>query len=405
MKPFLRLSGTIAMLVLLSSSSLSLVTGDSAQSTGSDSASFCVSAVEHTYGGLDKPSAIANAEASQAYEQYANTYQNVTYAAILQIDKTTIPFPTCTEEILSYDVVFTSIPSQGLANILLISEVQNLTVVGSELQTTSFSASVQNGIWSGYESSSATSGALVYEATSTFTQPTPSVPSTGCGTTNACNLATWVGLANDSGASDQQLDQAGTMGECTTSPCNDIYFAWIEVLDNDLGAAIECSTTNYGAVTISGGDSIDVIVKNEAINSGGNSGLYDFYIGDGNSGTSCVANGLSKTGNIKNPQFGEFMVENALGCNKEGCGTDEPLAEFSTAYFGGAEIYTGGSLQTINHYLTAGYTMYNKDWTGTAGSCNSKHANNVNYGTLNAYGDFTLTWNSSIYTPYDYTGC
>jgi len=410
MNTTLKLCGTTAMLFLLvgaASTNLASATTNSSSNATAQTAT-CENEVANTYSGLDKSTAATIAANSQEYVQEAAGYQNVSYSSIFQIDKTIAPYPKCTEEVLSYNIVFTLHSNSGRwAGYLVITENQNLSVMGAQVQT-GFGMAAIDTTWSGYEvqgNSGGTQG--IYEAISDFTQPTPSYPSTGCADSGACSMATWVGLTDASHGSTGNLAQDGTFANCVNSGCTAKYFAFYELLP---ASWIACTASNGGAVTISGGDTIEAATTNEAITLGYNY-LYQFYIYDVTSGTSCYVTGQNYSA-MTTPTRGEFIVENPIYCNggttctcypSYGC---DSLPVFATVSFTGAEIYTGGNLGYINSYITGAYTMANKDNSlGIYGYCPGSAVTNVNYGTLNSVGDFTMTYSASNYTPEYNTGC
>ncbi len=281
MNAVLKLGGAAAMLLLLLgtfSGNLALATTSDA-STPSPQVAPCQTAATNTYNALDQPAAINNAMNAQDYVQGVTGYQNVVYSSIFQIDKTIAPYPACTEEVLSYNVVFTLHNSTGgWAGNLVITESQNMTVIGSSLQAQPVLANNIYPDWAGYEVP-ANPGATqaVYAADSYFTQPTAVYPTTpgGCGNAGVCNLVTWVGLENQMGGAGY-LNQDGTTVYCTVSgtTCSNQYFAWYEILP---AIWTVCKPSTGGAVSISGGDTIYASVTNEAALGLSNS-KYDFYI-------------------------------------------------------------------------------------------------------------------------------
>ena len=360
----------------------------------------CGTQIASTYSTLDKSAAINHATSSQDYSEVVAEYNGALYNSIFQIDKTTASYPTCTEEVLSYNIVFTLLNStDGWAGYLVITENQNLTVIGSSLQTEPGHATNYSFNWAGYEAY-ANSGAsqAIYEAVSDFTQPTATDPSTGCGSGGTCNIATWVGLENQQGGSSNGgLAQDGTTVDCTVSgsSCSNTYFAWYEILPANW---IQCTSSTGGSVTVAGSDKISAETENEAAY-GGSSSKYDFDIYDTTIVTSCYTAGLSDT-QMTAPTWSAFIVENA---EQVANGYYDPLSGFGTTSFSGAGIYTGGSFSTINNFYTYSEDMHNQ---GTfLGFCSGSFTTNVVYGTLSSTGAFTMTYQSSQYTPVYSTGC
>ena len=381
-----------------------------AASSGSSSAvqASCETAVAQLYSSLDRSAAVRNAVSSTYYMQGIVSYYNPTLHSIFQLASTTAPYPSCTEKVLSYNVVFTlhNIGGDGAAY-LAISEYQNLTVIGSRLQSEHYYAVNTDTAWSGFDVKANSGGTqAVYEAISQWHQATPSYPATGCGSSNKCNIATWVGLTDASMATSGNLEQDGTWATCTYSggSCSNNYFAWYETCSNGCGGAgaVQCTASNGGAVTISPGDTINAFTIDEAKIQGGSSTLYDFYISDATSNTTCYVTGQYNS-LLSSPAFAEFMVENG----KEGCSSScAPLANFGSVSFAGSQIWTSGSLSYINNFYWGAYDMANQNWNGNYGQCSGSAVTNVDYGSgLQSSGDFTLTWDSSQYTPVWTTGC
>lgn len=387
------------MLVGMSPMNFALATTNDSSSV-SPQATSCETAVAATYAALDLPLAISNAMNSQAYAQWATSYRNTSYYSAFQIDKTIAPYPACTEEVLSYNIVFALHNTTGVwAGYLVVTENQALLVIGSQVQSQGITAQSYSENWAGY-TVSANSGATsaVYEAVSYFTQPTASYPPTGCANSNSCIVSTWVGLSDQSGAGNKHLAQDGTIATCVNSGCTPTYFAWYEMLPANW---VQCTSSNGGSVSIRGGDSIWAWTTNEA-QTGGSSTLYDFYIYDYNSGTSCYVSGQSYTA-MSSPTYGQFILENA----EYGSGSNyDSLAKFSTSSFSGAGIGTGGGNEgSIYNYYPTGFDMENSNWNGNNGHCVGNPIVNVYTGALSSGGAFTETWNSSLYTPVYITGC
>jgi hypothetical protein len=334
---------------------------------------------------------------SPQYSQSSQAYTSLSYNSIFQIDRQ-ISTSSCKEEVLSYNVVFTLHNSTGgWAGYLVITEKQNMTVEGSQLQTQNGMARNTNTHWSGYEVK-ANSGASqpVYAAGSYFVQPTVSYPSGGCANSNSCNLGAWVGLTDSTLATGGNLAQDGTVADCINSGCTPSYFAFYEMLPAQW---VQCTASNGGAVTISGGDQIYASTTNEA-ETGGSNTKYDFYIADTTSLTSCYMGGQSYSA-MSSPKFGEFIVENPSQCSSQN--VCDSLAAFGTAPYSAATIYTGGSFSTINNFYTGAYDMANQ--AGTFPFCYGTATVNVSYGSLNSAGSFTMTYGSSQYTPVYNAGC
>lgn len=396
----------LATLFGMSGFSSLLVTNSQASNFSVGSAASCQTEVAGTYATLDKETAISNAINSQQFAQTSSNYENATYNSIFQIDKTMSPYPTCSEKVLSFNVVFTLFNSTGkFAGDLVITESQNFVVMGSSLQTNGYNFTNYNYIWAGYEATVSTSSPPpIYQAYTYWTEPTPTYPSTGCGSYGYCNVATWVGLESQQGGnSNGGLVQDGTSAICVASgtSCSDQYFAWYQILSPSWngGNAVECTSTTGGSVSVSGSDSIYAAVTNEAATGGSNS-LYDFYVDDSTSGTSCYMGGESDT-SMTSPTWAAYIVEN-FDMTVNGVDPYAPLAAFTTVPFSYATYLYGGSYYSINSYLTYSEDMHNGiNYVLYCGS----FVTNVSYGTLSSSGDFTMTYSSSQYTPEYKTGC
>ena len=398
--------GLIFLLALLSArvapvgaSSTITSTGNVADGDTSNSASSaapCQSAVAQTYSSMDKSTAVENALGSSYYAEGIASYFSPTYNSIFQIDKATAPYPICTEKVLSFNVVFTLKNSAGAwAGNLVITESQNLTVIGSSLQRQPISANSHDIGWAGYQVTANSGGTkLINESFDEYYQPTPGYPSTGCGTSNECNVIVWVGMTDASLGSDGALVQAGTWATCAYSSgsCTNSYFAFYEVCSYGCGPpyGVQCTTSNGGNVVIGGGDSIYPDVQDEAA-SGGDPHYYDFYTVDTTSNTSCYISG-DKDPQLYQPSYGQFMAENGITSNSQ------PLADFGSfsTVDAGIEVDSGHT-GNINSYYPTAYDMENQ--AGSGGSCSGSLVTNIQEGTLGSGGDFTSTWKSSQYTP------
>jgi hypothetical protein len=390
----LKAAGIFVVLVLLVAGR-GIPAGSAEVADNSAPPGTCASAIQQAYDSMNQTTATGNAQNSSEYSQGTAQIHNPTFNSIFQIEKTTVPYPTCTVRVLSNNVVFTLHNSKGVwAGYLVITEGQNLTVIGSSLQNQTQSATNYSTNWSGYQASSSGTPPTytVYEAESSFTQPTVSLPSNDCGSANQCNLATWLGLEDELGAGDTHLVQAGTYGFCnyvSGSSCSSTsYEAWYQA--GSSSASIICdSSTNGGSVSVSGGDSMYAYVTNEAINNGGSDTKYDFYIDDETSSTSCS---MTETyTSMTAPLYGAFIEENEE--TPQGSYYD-PLAKFTGSSFSGADIYENGAFQGINGVVASSLDMHN----GNYPTC-STYVDNIDAGTLSNPGDFSTTFNSNDYTP------
>ena len=183
-------------------------------------------------------------------------------------------------------------------------------------------------------------------------------------------MSTWVGLADESGAyPDAHLAQDGTTTTCVNSGCTPDYFAWYELLSTSggSGAAVKCTSSNGGAVTISGGDTIFASATNEAQYYGSSyDDEYEFYIDDSTSATSCYVSGQTYS-SMTVPTYADFIVENPLYCNGgttcycyyypyAGTGCDS-LDKFNTVPFSTAFLQGGSTYGYINQFSASSVTM------------------------------------------------
>jgi hypothetical protein len=394
----LKFSGAVMILLLFlgPASNIALdATNDPSNSTAL--AESCQNAAATTYNAMNQASAISNAMSSQEYTHAVVGYQNTTYNSIFQLDKTTSPYPTCTDEVLSYNVVFTLTNSTGgWAGYLVITESQDLAVIGSALQTNASYATNHYPNWASYEvSDNSPATQAVYQAYTEFIQPTATDPTGGCGNAGSCNIGNWAGLEDKTDATDGNLEQDGTLVSCTvhSSSCTNTYVAWYQNYENGANPLVNCSASNGGAVTISGGNTIVASTTNEAY-SGGSDTKYDFYIADLQSDTDCYVTAIVDSSFTK-PLYGVFVVENVL---HKPNGYYQPLAGFSSSEFFDASIYTGGSSEYINNYIWGASNMENAPVIDLGLECGT-YINNVQFSSLSSDGTFTMTYNSSQYTP------
>ncbi|MGH2637897.1 MAG: hypothetical protein ACRDF4_01205, partial [Rhabdochlamydiaceae bacterium] len=192
------------------------------------------------------------------------------------------------------------------------------------------------------------------------------------------------------------------------------YYAFYERSANaSYGGVIQCTATTGGSVSISGGDDIFAEVINEAAyGSGYSNSLYDFYIYDSTSSTSCYSTGNSYP--FTNPTIGAFIVENGYDCYNSilygwQCAS---LAQFGSVTFSGPEIYTGSTYYTLRSLDLSGFDWWDlmQNHPGVAqalggSGCTSSYVNNVDPGSVTLSNSFTATWYSSQYADFYQTGC
>ncbi len=399
------------LLISAAANSVSGYNGISNAPTQNDATS-CRSAAFALYDATNQSVAISNALSSQDYQNATAEYGKVTYESIFQVAKTEVPYPYCTEKVLSYNVVFTLFNNAGdWAGKLVVVENRTLAVTGYLFQTV-FGSATTSGKWSGYEvQTSSSNPATIYVSSSYFTQATPYYPSGGCSDSGECAMATWVGLTDTSLASSGNLVQDGTWAVCVNSGCKPTYFAWYEMLPGS-------SFTQCSGVSIGGGDTIYSSVYNEAQNPGGSNTKYDIYVDDTTSSTSCSTT-LTDT-LMTAPSYGDFIHENPKWCSTgpsctcfvypsagNGCdslpgfttGTSTEV-DFSTAFIEGGSTYG-----YINSFSPNSITMQNQPSNGNYGQCTGSLTTNAYPGSISGNGDFAVDYSSSDYTPWWNTGC
>jgi len=357
-------------------------------------AEHCMPAASQAYDNMNQATAVTNAQDSAPYSQVTSAYLNATFLSIFEIGKTTVPYPTCTYQVSTFNVVFGLYSSSGkLANELIVTEDSSLNVLGEQIEPITY-ANTANYYWSGYQTEANSEGsAEVYIAESDYTQPhlSSSTPSTGCGELDKCSSSTWVGLQDDLG----HLAQAGTEADCSASgtSCSNSYFAWYEIVDRE--GQIPCNSTT-GNPLVTYGDSMYALTENEAYYSG-NPNTYEMYVYDGRTDDSCFA--AQKDNSMDQPTEGEFIEENTEECNGFECA---PLANFTSASFSSATIETLTSSGTIDNWYPEAFNMQNE--AGSGDDCTPPAVTDVSTGSVSS-GDFTATYESSEYTPFFSTGC
>jgi hypothetical protein len=398
----LKTAGILAVMALLIASR-GLAVGNIAFADVSSAPATCQTSIQATYNNMDKSTAIENALNSPLYSQGVASYANATYNSVFQIDKTS-NLSTCAQQVVSFNVVFLLYNSTGYQKgILVISESQNLAVIGSKLDTNIVKNYVQDSNnWAGYEvwPTSIPISTYVYESVAYFTQATPEYPSGGCANGGYCDLSEWVGLSDQDAGGSNHLAQDGSAVVCD-NPCSvGIYTGWYETLPS---GSVTCSGADN--MNITGGDTMYAYTENEKAY-GGSDSKYDFLIestNDYRGENSCYAGGVSYTA-VESPTIATYIVENDEVCSTA-C---DSLAEFYDVPFSYASMYVASdsSLEYIDSYVSSGYfnayTMQNA--AGTWPYCYST-VTNVSTGSESTGGDFTETWDSSTNTPYWNSGC
>lgn len=223
--------------------------------------------------------------------------------------------------------------------------------------------------WGGYEfaGSKQMSGSSpkIYQANATYVQPSVTTPSSSKWGSNACNngagypicaLSVWVGLESGQGGG-AELAQSGTTGEIACNGCTAKYHAWYELLNSTSQLEQRCTGP------VNAGDTIEVTVENDAINTGGNSSKYDVVSADNNTGTLCSVYGTTfSITPVGAPYITERPYNPALCSNntKSYCTLGIPTTgSTSTVTFNGMITYSNGTSQSISVPWNDGY--YYKD--------------------------------------------
>ncbi len=260
-------------------------------------------------------------------------------------------------------------------------------VNASEYQSTKYNIANDTPVnWGGYEfAGNLAHNITIYKSETQYTIPSVSQPTTSMYGTNACktgsgkpacDLAVWNGLENDIGANPNgNLVQAGTDGvvTCSTS-CTSTYTMWFELLNNAGESSIPCHTT-------SSGHSIDSVVENDKINSGGNNNYYDITLTDTTGGTMCTLT-AGFYNNMTAPTLAPFINERASPSSGI-----ETLAKFTTDTMNGQITFSNGTSRFISTPYNAGY--YVKDTMTNGG------VTNISNGAVSGSGDFTETYSTS----------
>jgi len=382
-------------LLLLTTLGLPFASALATTSHAPDPDTTCSSPLAASYAAVNSNVARTNAESSAYYSEGITGFYNPTFNSVFEIAETVVPYPTCTVEVESVNVVFALHNSTGgWAEYLVITENPSLASIGSTTQTQAMYSTNTYENWAGYEVSGNSQASWTVEyAYSYWTQPTPTYPTSGgCGSAGVCNVDTWVGLEDAHGATNSQLDQDGIWANCTPSgtTCTDSYTAWYESLI--AGGLIQCTPSTGGSVAVNGGDTIYAQTVNDAYN-GGSSSTYDFEVTDttDSPAQSCIASITGDTG-MTAPIYGDFMTETGETTVN---GYYEPLAGFSTDGFYFASMYVQqiGSFSHIDTLYPYGSNMENYCPTGVL---------NVGVGSLSSSGTFTNTYYSNQYTSRAY---
>jgi hypothetical protein len=394
------------MMLLIVSRGLSYVSASSSNSVSTLDSS-CSAAIQQTYEDyLSASTAERNAVSSSLYSQGIESYYYPTFSSIFQIDRTVAPYPECTEQVESFNVVFFLHNSTGsVVDNLVITESQDLTVIGSSVQTDNPREFSSSGIMANYEGYDAyyTGGSsdYIYYSSTLYTQPTPgyvAYPAT-CYDTD-CWVSTWTGIGNDPSYDASRFAQDGTSAYCDASNCSygagQGFEGWY-ALYYPGGGTTDCGSN----VTIKGGDTIYAYTEDDYYG-GGSDGYFTFEIDDETSSTSCLAGDISSGGYVTSPDYAYYMTEDPNACSGSMC----TLAPFGTISWTDARFYDWNSQAMESLYTAYGNSDYvtesMENGAVVSGTCNVVD-NIIISSTPSSGGDFSTEWQSSQYTPEDPT--
>lgn len=395
----------LAILVLLAASR-GLPAGNASPSNSTVATTgVCVSAIQGAYTGMNTTDAVANALASSLYANAVASYYHPTFDGIFQIAET-ISTSTCQQQVESYNVVFLLFNStESLVANLVITESQNLSILGSYVQPDRPTNTYDSFNYAGYEVYY--TGGLtdyIYATWTDYTQPTPSYPG-NCSNGGTCEVNSWTGIGTGHylGA---YLAQAGTTSTCDQSGCTTgngeiTYFAWYEIVAPS-GPTQTCNSSHGGAVTINGGDTIYTTTQNN-VYGGGSDTEYTFLIEDTNTNTSCYAPNIPDGGYATNPTYAYYETEDPISCSSSQC----TLAKFGSVSFtsAGYDDYNLGSEVGIYTAVNNGDYQVDQMYNGVCpqtGTCTISNCisptQNIDAGSVSSSDDFTNTWDSSTYS-------
>jgi hypothetical protein len=353
---------------------------------------------------MNSTSATANAVSSSLYANAVASYYHPTFDGIFQI-ATTISISTCQQQVESYNVVFVLFNSTGslVAN-LVITESQNLSLLGSYVQPDRPTNTYDSFNYAGYEVYyTGGSTDYIYATWTDYTQPTPSYPG-NCSNGGTCEVNSWSGIGTGQYSSTStSFAQAGTTSTCDQSGCTTgngeiTYFAWYEIYP---GVVQTCDSSHGGAVTINGGDTIYTTTQNNKYGGGSNT-EYTFLVEDTNSNTSCYASNIADGGYATNPTYAYYMTEDPFGC-----GGSCTLAKFGTVSFTSAgydDYNLGSEVGIYTAVVTNGDYVVDQMYNGVcpSGTCTPSNCisptQDIGAGTVSSSNAFTNTWDSSTYS-------
>lgn len=421
MKSFRRLGKVlifIAVVSLMISASVSMLSVKAQTPANSSSNSRpCTVSQRTELSKVNSQAAIIQAQNSLAFRTELPRFTDVQYNSAYEVIHWD-SLASCLPLSEIYTVVFSAYNSSGFAGYLHVSEIPtSLAVIGVLLQTEQAkfdyctTSPCNTPIWAGWEGwNNNRPGApypgncssqcnTVYEADSYFYQPTPSYPPTGCNDYYHCEVGVWVGLADQEGATDQNLAQAGTTAQCVLGrygSCILSYWAWYELFP---ATAVQCT-----GMVINGGDRIYASTTNQAW-VGGNDQLYRFSIDDYSTNTFCDTQYMQYP-RMTTPYWADYIVEwPKIGCDSLGFNCAS-LAQFGTVPFSSAEYYCASGAYCYPNAHTGEIGLWQGSYNPNTNfklminecGCQSGGVLDVDTGLVSFQDSFTETWDSSYGT-------
>jgi hypothetical protein len=236
----------------------------------------------------DSPVALKTAQDSAQYaaEKASLTpSEQLSYAGMF--NDWTLDKATCMPAVQSIDVVFAVSGSSPPVQFVILENPQASSVIGTTLHpalpnSRPSTPDAATATWSGWDA--ATSGGPV----GSWTLPTASAPTGGCGTNNVCYLYIWIGQTAQLGGG-TGISQAGSADVVQAGVAS--YWDWYEFFYP--ASIIQCRT-------ISPGDTMKAFSSYSA-------GTYSLTSWDMTTGTGCTS---SHSMSMGAPNYADFIAEN-----------------------------------------------------------------------------------------------
>lgn len=311
---------------------------------------------------------------------------------------------SCNVSLTSIDVVFSASQTTKFYEWLLIRENPGSDqVLGASAQrgNPAYVSYYNNQPWGGYQFyGNVYQTANVWESLATWSIPTPNEGysgqcnnSTNYNENSNCQLAVWTGITH--GMSGSYMAQAGTAStlECMYSGsnylCTRLYQLWTEFFPQ---LPVYCTLSG-----IQSGDSMYVYALNQAVNPGGNSNLYNIYVGDTTANKACSVSNYNFS-QMGIPHYAEFMIETPGSCPEPpgsvetsfGCG----FPKFATFPMTGNLYYSGAMNGIYVPYQNGWYNTYQIQNCVYGGGCYY----NSNFGSVDSSNAFNQIWLTSLDT-------